>query len=126
MIRIYMDDLRPLPTFFFNVLAVDGYECLEELRKHKGKVQVLSLDHDLGEDTLDGYDVVKAMVEEGLYADRIYLHTANPTGRDNMYHYLKNAIKHGVLPDHIKVYYGPIPFVEDDDKGEGSDINMYL
>lgn len=121
-----MDDIRPLPTFFFNVLAVDGYECLDILRQNKGKVEYLSLDHDLGEDTLDGYDVVKVMVDEGLYANNIYLHTANPTGRENMYYYLINAIKHGVLPSHVRVNKGPIPYVEDEDKGEGRDINMYL
>jgi hypothetical protein len=89
------------------MLAMTAEECLHMLRKYKGQVNVLSLDHDLqdfSEDEKHGFWLVKRMVDEGLYADIICLHTANGEGKKNMYYYLTNAIKHGVLPSHIKVY----------------------
>ncbi|MNQ78468.1 hypothetical protein D3C85_933800 [compost metagenome] len=73
-------------------------ECLELLEKHRGDIDVLSLDHDMTEQDNDGYWLVKEMVERGLYADRIEFHTANNQGRENMYYYLRNAMKHEALP----------------------------
>ncbi len=45
---------------------------------------------DLGEDLQDnllptGYDLVKYICEKGLRANKIYLHTDNPVGREKMY-----------------------------------------
>lgn len=106
---IFLDDLRPCPNRF--VLAKNVKVCMELLRTNKGNVQILTLDHDLGdEDVKTGYDLVKEMVDEGLYADKIYLHTANGVGRTNMYFYLINAIEHGAIPSHVQIHRGPIVF----------------
>jgi hypothetical protein len=114
-VNIFMDDLRPCYKGW--LLARTTSECLELLEKHKGNVHILSLDHDMTENDNDGYWLVKEIVNRGLYADKVFFHTANPVGRENMYHYLKNAIKYGVVPE-MKVYGGPVPFETDLTEGD--------
>ena len=46
-------------------------------------VEVISLDHDLGEEKT-GYDVVKFMAEENIWPSVVKVHSMNPVGRDNM------------------------------------------
>ena len=106
MINIYMDDCRNCPKGF--ILARTTKECLDLMDKYAGNVNILSLDHDMSDGDNDGYWTVKQMVERGFYADKIYFHTANPVGRENMYHYLKNAIDYEILPKKITLYGGPM------------------
>lgn len=102
--NIYLDDLRPCPERF--VLAKDISEC--KVLIIGNDVNVLSLDHDLGgEET--GYDFVKWLVEIGIdnpniYPKIIFLHTANPVGRRNMFELLKRY-----KPNSVKLNYGPMP-----------------
>lgn len=108
VLRIFLDDLRPAPVGW--VLVKTAEECLQMLQDNQGNVSSLSLDHDLScpkEDEEHGYWMVKRMVERGLYADVINLHTSNPVGRENMRMYLLNAIKHGIIPEHIRVVNSP-------------------
>ena len=115
MINIYLDDVRGCPTppgavegpwedrsfweepgegtLWFVVRTVK--RCLEMLEQHRGDVEILSLDHDLGEtETYDadrdrfptGYDVL-CWLEERVHEDpayplpqRIQIHSANPAG----------------------------------------------
>jgi len=51
---------------------------------HMDNVHTVSLDHDLGPDSPNGYQIVKWMIEHGRLPGRIILHTANPVGRNNM------------------------------------------
>ncbi len=100
MIHLYLDDYRPCPTGF--ALARDGEECLMMLRECE--VDILSLDHELGWGQMDGTDVVKAMIHEGLYAREIYLHTSSMSGKKSMYELLYQA-----KPEHVILHNGPIP-----------------
>lgn len=73
-------------------------------------VHILSLDHDLGEDENGnlfptGYDLVKYMCEHGLRADKIYLHTDNGVGRENMFQTLKGAQRRGFIEEDIEIYH---------------------
>lgn len=100
MIHLYLDDYRPCPKGF--ALARDGGECLTMLRECE--VDILSLDHELGWGQMDGTDVVKAMIHEGLYAREIYLHTSSMSGKKSMYELLYQA-----KPEHVILHNGPIP-----------------
>ncbi|WP_046226553.1 cyclic-phosphate processing receiver domain-containing protein [Paenibacillus dauci] len=100
MINLYMDDYRPCPSGF--ALARDGEECLMMLRDCE--VNILSLDHELGFGQMDGTDVVKAMIHEGLYAKEIYLHTSSMHGKKRMYELLYQA-----KPEHVTIHNGPMP-----------------
>lgn len=76
-------------------------------------MNILSLDHDLGEDTegnglKNGYDFVKYFCEHGLRANKIYQHTDNPVGRMNMYETLLAAQRRGFIYKDIEIYYYPI------------------
>ncbi len=110
-VHIYLDDLRPCPPGF--LLAKTANQCLRLLRKHKGKIKILSLDHDLGDKEKDGYWLVKRMVEEGLYAKDIFLHSANPVGRQNMLHYLVAAYAFGKLPAESKIVNSPVILISE-------------
>lgn len=96
-----MDDVRRCPQGFTVVRTVE--ECIEVLRN--AKVDILSLDYDMGPDEHTGADVAAAIVQEGLYAREIYLHTSSMYGKKSMY-----SILYQSKPEHVILHNGPIPF----------------
>lgn len=100
MIHVYLDDLRPCPKGF--VLARSARECI--LLLEECEVDILSLDHDLGWDEPNGFEVVKHMVRHRLYPREIYLHTSNVLGKMNMFQHL-----YQYKPEHVKVHHYAIP-----------------
>lgn len=91
MVSIWLDDFRPAPDNW--IWAKNVNDCLTHLTHNIGNVDILSLDHDLGEE-LTGYDLVKFLVDYSFdFPRRIYLHTSNPVGRSNMYQLLSRAIE---------------------------------
>ncbi|SDO03025.1 hypothetical protein SAMN05518871_109148 [Psychrobacillus sp. OK028] len=106
MINVYVDDLRDCPVGF--VVARTFQEAIHLLENQK--VDILSLDHDLGEDKKGnllptGYDLVKYICENNLRANKIYIHTDNPVGRENMYQTLQGAKRRGFLDSDIEIYH---------------------
>ncbi|GMX64448.1 hypothetical protein Elgi_37170 [Paenibacillus elgii] len=106
MINVYVDDLRDCPEGF---QVARTYEAAIELIKDN-EVDILTLDHDLGEDAegnelKNGYDLVKYICENGLRANKIYLHTDNPVGRKNMYETLLAAQRRGFIDSDIEIYH---------------------
>lgn len=104
--NVYVDDLRDCPEGF--IIARTFEEAVALLEQHE--VDILSLDHDLGEDgegnlLLTGYDLVKYFCEHGLRANKIYLHTDNPVGRENMYETLKGAKRRSFIDEDIEIYH---------------------
>lgn len=104
--NVYVDDLRDCPEGF--TIARTFEEAVALLEQHE--VDILSLDHDLGEDAEGnllptGYDLVKYFCEHGLRANKIYLHTDNPVGRENMYETLKGAKRRGFIDQDIEIYH---------------------
>lgn len=89
--KIWLDDLR---------VALEGYETaksvneaidlIEECEQAGEEIEVLDLDHDLGDYAYDGGDAIKLLdylaERETFYP--IEIHTANPVGRENMYRML--------------------------------------
>jgi hypothetical protein len=108
-INLYVDDLRDCPPGF--VIARSYEDAILYLKSRN--INILSLDHDLGEDQSgnlnpSGYDLVKYICENGLRANKIYIHTDNSVGRDNMYQTLLGAQKRGFIESDIEIYYYPI------------------
>ena len=106
-VKISVDDIRAIP---------DGYDLLFlnpenfiSWRKDNPEIIIseLSLDHDMGLDYMDGYDLVKYMVHEELMninlIKHIQFHTDNMIGLKNMYCYLESAKKHGAIGKEIIV-----------------------
>ena len=52
-----------------------------------------------------GYDLVKYLCENGLRADKIYIHTDNNVGRENMFETLKATRRRGFIDDDIQIYH---------------------
>ena len=103
-INLYVDDIRRWPDGF--VVARNYDEAIELLNNNK--INILSLDHDLGIDEhgveKNGYDIVKYICEYGISSKKIYIHTDNIVGRDNMYHTLIGAISRGFIGSGIEIY----------------------
>lgn len=104
-INLYVDDLRDCPEGFEVARTVE--EAVKILES--GRVKILSLDHDLGEDEHGnllptGYDLVKYFCQHGLKAEKIYIHTDNGVGRENMYQTLLAARRRGFIDDSIEIY----------------------
>ncbi|MBU9674420.1 hypothetical protein KQ939_13710 [Planococcus sp. CP5-4] len=103
---MYVDDLRNCPEGYVVARNID--EAIDYLENYKAKI--LSLDHDLGEDAdgqllPTGYDLVKLFCERGYHADRIYIHTDNGAGQENMYHTLKDAQRRGFIAPDIEIHH---------------------
>lgn len=102
-----MDDLRDCPEGY--IVARNMEEAIQYLRDFE--IEVLSLDHDLGEEPRTkillptGYDLVKYMCEHGLYANKIYIHTDNGVGRENMFKTLLRARERGFIPEFVEIYH---------------------
>lgn len=97
MINLFLDDERVEPLGFLRVSTVKTLVDFLELNDEE--IDVLSLDHDLGEEP-DGTEAVKWLVELYLGDDRIktiQFHTNNIVARKNMYSYLKSAQKAGIF-----------------------------
>ncbi|WP_127530943.1 cyclic-phosphate processing receiver domain-containing protein [Paenibacillus kobensis] len=106
MINLYLDDLRDCPEGF--IVARTFAEAVKVFRENP--INLLSLDHDLGEDENgnelpNGYDFVKFFCENGLRANKIYLHTDNPVGRKNMYETLLAAQRRGFIDADIEIFH---------------------
>ena len=96
MINLYVDDTRPRPEGF--ILAKTAEEAIKIIDSEN--IEILSLDHDLGTNRRGqllptGYDLVKYICEywDELNISKIYIHSSNPIGRENMYRYLLSALR---------------------------------
>lgn len=105
-INLYVDDLRSTPPGFKIARTVEESINLIE----KNQVHILSLDHDLGMDDKGnllptGYDLVKYICEKGLRMNRVYIHSDNPVGRENMFQTLLSSRKRGFISADIEIYH---------------------
>lgn len=84
--KIYLDDERFAPEGW--TLIRDPVECIARINSFWEYVEELSLDHDLGEHSMTGYDVLCWIEEQIVVYKRtpfpVSLHTANPIGRQRM------------------------------------------
>ena len=83
--RVYLDDLRPTPEGWVHVYWPE--EAIVLLKT--GQVDVISLDHDLGDDEHGtGYDVLlwieEAVATSDFNAPEIRVHSANSSARQKM------------------------------------------
>lgn len=82
---LYVDDLRNPPNILkqnYNIVICRNYkETIYELDKRR--FRIIDLDHDLGEEKT-GYDVCKYIIENEIPLNKVYIHTSNPVGRNNM------------------------------------------
>jgi CheY-like chemotaxis protein len=96
--KLFVDDVRVPPDSTWEVVRT-AQEAIDLLKD--GNVDVLSLDHDLGED-LTGYDVIK-WIEEQVYTkdfkspEEIFVHSANPVGAKNIQQAIESIKRYNKL-----------------------------
>lgn len=85
--KIWLDDLRPVPSGYVGARSVNEAISLIKEAEEKGiEIELLDLDHDLGDFYSDGGDAIKILdwlVERETFYP-VTIHTANPVGRANM------------------------------------------
>ncbi len=85
--KIWLDDLRPAPSEYVAVRSVNqAIELIKKTEADGAEIEMLDLDHDLGDFCNDGGDAIKLLdwlAERGTFYP-VKLHTANPVGRSNM------------------------------------------
>ena len=91
--KIFLDDVRETPVGWVRTYTAE--ETIKLLGNNN--VREVSLDHDLGEDKLEGYKVL-TWIEEQVYSNFytppiIHIHTDNPTGRKRMIAAVKSIEK---------------------------------
>ena len=122
-LKLYLDDVRTPTNDEWVVLRT--YEEFVNTIKIKGleNIEVISLDHDLGDSAMieyytnvknnytleynniqekTGYDAAKFLVAESMNTKiplpQIYVHSANPIGSSNMMGYINNYLMNCRLP----------------------------
>ncbi len=84
--KIWLDDVRPAPYGFVLCKSVNEAKRAIEKYEKTEMIELIDLDHDLGDYAFDGGDGIKLLdwlVERNtLYP--VALHTMNPVGRENM------------------------------------------
>jgi hypothetical protein len=93
--NIFLDDER-IPINYLDFVVVRNYsEFVDTVLYAAEDINYISFDHDLGEDSLTGYDCAKYLVD--LDQDRggivnidfqWYIHSQNPIGGANIHNYL--------------------------------------
>lgn len=85
--KLWLDDIRAEPDGYIHAYSVNEAKSSIELAEMNGDIiELLDLDHDLGDYSFDGGDGIKLvlwLIDTGRYYP-IKLHTANIVGRDNM------------------------------------------
>ena len=128
MKRIFLDDIRFVPQGY-NLVFRNGEDLIKYLKEHPNEhYDLISFDHDLGQNVMDGFDVIKEIVNNeniNFIFDKFQFHTDNLTGFVNMFYYLISARKNNVISmkgliDPFKhtyidgveenLNYSPIPF----------------
>lgn len=85
--KIFLDDERPTPDGYHRVY--NAHDAIYFLKQ--GKVSEISLDHDLGDETIfgTGYDVllwieVEVFQNHKFVPPKMYVHSANPPAKKRM------------------------------------------
>ena len=95
-IKIWVDDIRKVPEGYVGTKSVEEtIELINKIETQGGEIELLDLDHDLGDYAKFGGDAIKILdylVEHEKFYP-IKIHTANPVGRANMERIIKRFWK---------------------------------
>lgn len=97
---LYVDDIRKpniirYSTYSYEIIVSRNYDDAINML-NICKFNAIDLDHDLGEEKT-GYDICKYIIENNIKLDRVYIHTSNPVGRDNMKHLLERYTNNQII-----------------------------
>ena len=85
--KLWLDDIRPVPAGYDGAKSVnEAISMIMEAEENEEEIEILDLDHDLGDYYPDGGDAINLLdwlAERETYYP-IKIHTSNPVGRANM------------------------------------------
>lgn len=97
-VSIWLDDERKMPSRFDHHVktAKEAIKVIRRANEEEGILRI-SLDHDLGKDCGNGYEVA-TFIEEAAFMDQLlpfdlFIHTANPSVRKKMLQACLNAAR---------------------------------
>lgn len=123
-IKIFVDDERPIPVGYTHLFR-DGESFLEWLSLNINEnIYLLSLDHDLGDNKIDGYELVKRLVELNPKILKVQFHTSNFEGFKNMGYYLLNAKSSGLIQNIDEIHKHKITVLGNGDEFEEKYIRL--
>lgn len=101
--KIFVDDIRTATDDSWKVVRT-APEAIEALKT--GKVEVISLDHDLGENKLTGYDIIK-WIEKEVFTNNfeppiILVHSMNSVGKNNIKAAIKRIEKQAYMNKYVE------------------------
>ena len=93
---VYIDDIRPNP----NPEKYNKFKSVEEAIEIMNiiKPTFISTDYDLGNEKMDGLDLLKWIHENNKYPKELNIHSDHPTGVKKMEEYIKEN-----FPKNIKI-----------------------
>lgn len=94
-LNLYLDDERSIPPDYpaDTILCRTVKEALDKIVEAEYNISMISFDHDLGGNWIDGYNTgydlachIERMVHEGLITKpfKVYIHSQNPVGKQNI------------------------------------------
>lgn len=91
--KIFLDDIRNIdPELQYSTVRTYA-QCVLLLDVFKDKVNVISLDYDLGPDSNTGYSVLVYMHKNGIEPKFINIHSTHKEGVIKMESYLRENFK---------------------------------
>jgi len=95
--RIWLDDVRPMPSYYYDTWITDADTCIQYLKTYQ--ITLISFDHDLGKpENGTGYDVA-CWIEEQAFLHKLKplnwnVHSQNPVGKEKIIKAMLNAEKY--------------------------------
>lgn len=99
-LKIFLDDdalYRSNPTNFLRFYSGEELIQFFENELNQNEIDYISFDNDLGQDILEGYDVVKYMMNHNIQSTEYNIHSANNVAASRMKSYIESAIKMKVV-----------------------------
>lgn len=103
--KIFLDDLYDgeraswIPEGYVGVRNFSEFKKLLEKSLDRGEnIEGISFDNDLGEGEIDGWEIARWLTENHpeIFSTNpeMHIHSANPSGRENLEHYIRLGMEH--------------------------------
>jgi hypothetical protein len=96
--KIFLDDTREIsPKYAYSCVRTYD-ECITLLSVFSKDVEFISLDYNLGRNSkYSGYDVLVYMYENGIYPNRINIHSSHQNGAPKMMEYAEKYFPNAIV-----------------------------
>lgn len=99
-IKIFLDDdaiFRQEPNGFIRFYSGEDLIKFLNNKSENDEIEYISFDNDLGTDIMEGYDVIKYMMNNSIEAKEYNVHSANNVAASRIKSYIESAIKMDVV-----------------------------